>query len=360
MRSRYIPLLSVSMLLQSGAALQPLSPYSSSAHQEVNDPTVQSVLSSRRGFLSTATLATLGVMTPAILAPTKPALAVAPITTQEAEAGKLGGGLSRKIQPPNPSKVPRQPLALDFVILLTRAAYAETVQLEIVPGNQLERDMYAVRQAEYQPYVTRVNQAGGVVKQGDLTDPYYFDYTSLSQFLTINRAMQSPERDYEQLEAIQNDDGTQSSDYKPISIHRTLADKDLIPAYDQRVGMGILNYFQDRYKGTAIALPQFDEPATELLPAMQQLAKLFLINGFCWEAKAELVSDKPEKGSATFRFTLDNPATLWSSQCLEKSAVRNDFLRKTAQPYLESMGYQVSSYSVKLQNNKEVTTIAIQ
>lgn len=35
MRSRYIPLLSVSMLLQSGAALQPLSPYSSSAHQEI-------------------------------------------------------------------------------------------------------------------------------------------------------------------------------------------------------------------------------------------------------------------------------------------------------------------------------------
>jgi hypothetical protein len=59
------------------------------------------------------------------------------------------------------------------------------------------------RQAEYQPYV---NQLGvGIVHQGILTDPYYFDFISYAQYRTINREIsQNPPMIYEEQQPIED------------------------------------------------------------------------------------------------------------------------------------------------------------
>lgn len=373
-QSSSLLLILFSLLLETSTPLQPSS--SDLARREIiRSPTTTTVDPSpppptRRGFLSTAATSALGGVgiglsggVIAFLAAPRRALAVVPITSEQAEKG-IGGGLSRKVRPPPKDKVPRQPLALDFAVMLTRSSYIETAQLEIVPVNQLERDMYLVRTAEYQPYQ---KATAGAVKQGDLTDPYYFDFMSLVQYLTINRAVQDPQRDFDQMEPITNDDGTQSLDFKQVSIHRTLPDTMLIPTHHERVGNTILSYM-DRYKGSGIDLPTFDgKPRLgndAMLQTFSQLVRLFLVNGFAWEGKAELVPSKVggggDSGGGTFRLTLDNPATLWSSQCLAREPLRNDFLRKTAVQLARSMGYTVSSSSAKLQGNSEVTYLTIE
>lgn len=329
-----------------------------------------STSTSRRGFLSnagaTASLAVGGALSSAIaFKPPNAAHAVVPITDKDAESGNIigSGGMSpRKVRPPSKDKVPRQNLALDFAVMLTRSSYIEAAQLEIIPVNQLERDLYLVRTAEYQPYVKAAaasNSGSTVVRQGDLTDPYYFDFMSGVQYMTINRAMHDPEKDYDQLEPIMNDDGTQSTNFNKVSIHRALPDEMLIPTYDARVGSTILSYMKDTYKGSGIGLPHIDEPRpgnTALLETFSQLIKLFLINGFAWEGKVDLVSSS---STSTFCFNLQNPATVWSSQIVAKSPVRNDFLRKTVVQLVKSMGYNVVSSSVKLHGNSELTYLTI-
>ena len=319
---------------------------------ETPPTTNPSIRSSRRGFLATA--AAFGGVT---LLP-QPSSAVVPITPKEIDAGV---GLARWKRPKPPArKISRQDLAQDFAIMLIRSSYIETVQLEIGPMNQLERDMYLVRTAEYEPYRNLVE----AVKQGDLTDPYYFDYMSLVQYLTINRALKNPQTEYDQQEPIMEDNGLQSSRFNAVHIKRSLPDDMLVSTHDERVGTAILGYLNDIFGNTSIAIPKFnseDKPShAQVLQALKQLINLFLVNGFAWEGKAELV--KSNNKSGTFLLTLSNPATLWSAQCLEKAnfPLRNDFLLKTAKQLVTSMGYTVTSSAVKIDGNKELSYLIIQ
>ena len=257
---------------------------------------------------------------------------------------------------PPGEKIQRQKLALNFAVLLTRSSYAETDQLDIVPVNQLERDMYQIRTTEYQPYVQRA----GSVSQGDLTNPKHFDYMSCVQYLTINRAMKDPETDFEELQPKKSDpnSGAWNPELEKASVHRTVPTELLVPTHDERVGKTILDYMYDTYRGTPIALPsvpiQSRQSIEEIQQSLSQLVKLFLINGFAWEGKAQIANKGAKEGQTTFLLSLNAPATLWSGSCLEKqkAAVRNDFLLKTAKQFVQSMGYSVVSSSVKIKGNR--------
>jgi hypothetical protein len=278
-------------------------------------------------------------------------------------------------KPPSTKDVPRQKLSLDFAALLMRSSYVETAQLEIGPVNQLERDMYLVRTAEYEPYLSSVN---GPVQQGDITDPYYFDFMSFVQYVTINRALKDPETEYDQQEPITGEGGLQSTKFDTVHVKRTLPDDVLVATHEQRVGTAILNFLTDRFGGTPAAVPTtaaaFDgdpqrrrpENVQVLQQALTKLVNLFLISGFAWEGKAELIvkgnGSSRGKGTTTFLLTLENPATLWSAQCLarQRAPLRNDFLLKTAKELVKSMGYEVASSSVKVEGNKELSYLTVQ
>lgn len=336
----------------------PVGPVRSTDTTKQSHP-VSSFISSRRGFLSTATISAFG--TASALTFQQKAQAVVPLTDKEADSG-IGGGIARKVRPPQKDKVPRQDLALDFAVMLTRSSYIETAQLEIVPVNQLERDMYLVRTAEYQPYLKAAVSGGAPVRQGDLTDPYYFDFMSGVQYLTINRAMKDPQKDFDQQEPIQNEDGTQSTRFKTVSIQRTMPDDFLIPTFDERVGNTILSFIKDRYKDAGIGLSLFDTAkpgSAAMLQVFSELVNLFLINGFAWEGKASLMSSENADGTMSFSLSLQNPATLWSSQLLKKAPVANDFLRKTAVQLAKSMGYSIVSSSSQLKGNTELTQLVL-
>lgn len=312
-------------------------------------------VSSRRAFFFESVSSAAAALT----AVTWPGTARAVPPLSKADEGRIHKQMAA-VQPP--TTLPRQQLALDFAVSLTRSSYVETDQLDIIPVNQLERDMYQVRTTEYEPYAQRT----GFFIQGDLTNPKYFDYMSAVQYLIINRAIQDPDTDFDELQPVQGDPDSESYDpkWETVHVHRSVPVQDLVSTHDARVGASILDYVRDTYDGTPIALPKFStspRPSLdEVEQSLAQLVKLFLINGFGWEGEVEKRSNKSAT-TGTFVLTLDAPATLWSATCLQRAKLplRNDFLLKTAKQLVQSMGYAVESSRVKLQGNQEISTLTI-
>jgi hypothetical protein len=110
--------------------------------------------------------------------------------------------------------------------------------------------------------------------------------------------------------------------------------------HEERVGMAILNRLQEVFGATPNAggLPVSVASRQEVLPALQQLVKLFLINGYAFDGSAVQVSDDASQqqqggrggggGGDQFCLSLTSPATLWGTRSLQQegNVLLNDFL----------------------------------
>lgn len=165
------------------------------------------ISSTRRTFVSDTTKLALTAsgFLETMAATADPVYAAAgPITTGETE--NVAARTIRYFRP-KPLKLLRPALSQDFAVLLMRSSYQATDELDIVAMNQFQRDFFIIRSAEYEPYIEALGP--GLVTQGDLTDPYYFDFISLAQYLTINRVINSnPPAVFEEQQAVdRGDDG---------------------------------------------------------------------------------------------------------------------------------------------------------
>jgi len=345
----------LSLMWFADAALQPKPPSSSRTGCE-----------SRRRFLAGTAASFTVAVTSISTVQQEPAFAVAPITQQEADTGFAR---AVRLLRPNPPKILRQKLNLDFAVLLMRSSYAATDALDIIAMNLFQRDFFIIRSAEYEPYTKQLGP--GYVKQGDLTDPSYFDFISFAQYTTVNRALSDPPTIFEEQQPVENKDdaGSDSSTpqkFETVVIRRTIPNNQLLYEYDKLVGRAILQYIDDTYGGTDSRLPQFGGAGrptiTEVEASLAQLVKLFLVNGFAWEGNVQLLqSAKDGSTGATFCLTLESPATIWSAQSLKvgRAQLRNDFLLKAAKQLALRMGYRVTSSSVKFDGNKELSYLSI-
>jgi len=123
--------------------------------------------------------------------------------------------------------------------------------------DQFQRDFFLIRSAEYEAYTQQLGP--GLVQQGDLTDPYYFDFISFAQYLTINRILSSnPPAVFTEQQAI--DVGPDEPNvFEPRVIRRdpSLKINQLIADHRRRVGLSILNKLDEIFGGDAItALPK--------------------------------------------------------------------------------------------------------
>lgn len=138
--------------------------------------------------------------------------------------------------------------------------------------------------------------------------------------------------------------------------------------HDQRVGMAILNRLNDVFGATSnVGLPETVASRQQVLPALQQLVKLFLINGFAFDGSAIQLDGNSQqdkgRGYDQFCLSLTSPATLWGTRSLQQegNVLLNDFLLKTAKVLVEQRyGYWVVSSSVKYEGTKELSYLTIQ
>jgi hypothetical protein len=323
-----------------------------SLHIHSNDPSNR-----RRDVLHTALFGS------SLLLPTS-ARAVAPITQIETETGLMK---AMRLLRPKPQQLLRPPMARDFAVLLLRSSYATTDYLDMIAMNQFQRDFFLIRSAEYEPYL---QQLGGYVKQGDVTDANYFDFISFAQYLTINRALSDPGVIFEEMQPIPDDDEKEEDApqrFQSVVVRRSLRNDQLVPTFNAKLGGAIVQYLQQTYQGTPSALPPLSSHRPEIdavRSALSQLVKLFLLNGFAWDGRVEVILPKAtsteDVAGTTFLLTLVSPASLWGNQCLhrQRSPLCNDYLLKAAQQLIQHLGYDYAA-SVQFKDNCEISSLTL-
>ncbi len=359
-------------------------PSSSTSRRKALSTISKSIITSSSTSSLIATTVATTVTTPLILSP-QPSHAATPLTTQEAD--NFQSKLQRKLRK-SPPKLLRQNLNLDFAVLLMRSSYNAVDELDFVPMDQFQKDFFLIRQAEHLPYVNELGP--GLVSQGDLQDPYYFDFISFAQYATIFRDISiDPAVVFvEQQPVLINDVGTGGGEdrqefvSKVIRRDTSILDNSVLAIkHSEIVGNTILNNLIEKFAGTASAIPLSmdilensnnnisksissgsSRPNTkELLGAIQQLVNLFVISGFAFDGKVAVTKDFGSSGGAQFEITLTAPATLWSGQALaaKKANPVNDFVLKTAKALVSRAGYKVSSSTLVYTNSQEISTLFI-
>jgi hypothetical protein len=300
------------------------------------------------------------------------AVAAPPITAKETDS--LLAISKRKLRR-KPPKIIRRKLNQDFAVLLMRSSYNALDELDCVGMDQFQRDFFLIRSSEYESYIKALGD--GLVKQGELSDPYYFDFISFAQYQAINRELTlDPLMVFEEMQlAPEEKDGEESSRsnvgrFIPVVVKRdpSMTNEKLVPTHSSKVGGTILNRFIETFAGTSSKIPNLDvllgsgeKDPTLILEAIQQLLNLFLINGYAFGAEVNI--DPSSTGSThgtKYTITLNAPVTLWGGQVLQQENVplNNNFVLKTVTELLNRSGYKCSS-AIKYDGSKEIITVTI-
>ncbi len=70
---------------------------------------------------------------------------------------------------------------------LLKERYDQSLLARPLPQDEFQAKFWKLRRDEYEPYLLQYSLLK--VKQGDITDPLYFDFISFAQFATISREM---------------------------------------------------------------------------------------------------------------------------------------------------------------------------
>lgn len=97
-----------------------------------------------------------------------------------------------------------------------------------------------------------------MVQQGDLTDPYYFDFISFAQYETINREIsQNPPFVFEEQQPVDQGEDKPLK-FVPVVIKRdpSLTNDKLGPEHGRIVGAAILDRLEEIFGQTDSAIPK--------------------------------------------------------------------------------------------------------
>ena len=100
-----------------------------------------------------------------------------------------------------------------------------------------------------------------MVQQGDLTDPYYFDFISFAQYKTINREIsQDPPYIFEEQQPMDEGDDVPQT-FVPVLIKRdpTLRNDMLGPEHSHMVGSIILDRLEEVFGSSDSAIPKLEK-----------------------------------------------------------------------------------------------------
>lgn len=207
-----------------------------------------------------------------------------------------------------------------------------------------------------------------MVQQGDLKDPYYFDFISFAQYACISRAInQDPPAVFEEQQAqnLEQEDAPTVFAATVVKRDPQLTNAMLAPEHSRLVGEAILNKLDETFAGTTSAIPPMARrPGPDaVLMGLKQLVNLFLINGFAWDgsAKIESIGEGRDGSGTRFSIIFTTPATLWSGKALQfrRANPINSFILKTATELVRRAGYDVSSSSVTYEGSQEISTFTL-
>jgi hypothetical protein len=228
-----------------------------------------------------------------------------------------GGGLANFLPPfpPQPVTLPRRIIGPAFAVLLLRSGYEVADQLDFIAMQEFQRSFWLLRQSEWEPLTIQYSPI--TIKQGELSDPNYFDFISAMQMTTISNSMKNGIQTFKEYCGEECGEGTQG-EYKLVTRDPSLQDNQLLPArFELELGNMIYSGLREGFRGVVFNPPAPLNPrcsTEELIAGVRALLKVFKDQGFCINAEVLDVRPGVEPGSVRFRVNLTGPANLWALQ----------------------------------------------
>ena len=88
--------------------------------------------------------------------------------------------------------IPRARMNITFAVMLMRTSYNMLDYMDAYPMDEFQREFFLLRQSEWEDYRSYFP---GII-QGDLTDPFYFDFISFAQYASISNALRNSKQEY--------------------------------------------------------------------------------------------------------------------------------------------------------------------
>ncbi|KAL0035664.1 hypothetical protein WJX79_006735 [Trebouxia sp. C0005] len=248
--------------------------------------------------------------------------------------------------PPEPVAFPRKVLDQRFAVLLLRSTYDAVDALDFIAMDQFQIQFWKTRQAEYEPYLLQYSPIR--VRQGDLTDPLYFDFISFAQYSTVGTIIP---KGLQVFKEFCEDCPDQS---KTVRRDATFKDNSALPAQVAlRTGDFIYDGLRNGFREEIF--PGTPEPLTASQSALvpervQKLLSVFVDRGFAIKAQvtAENTAANKLNGGGAFTVRMEAPANLWGVGALQsRQALMVDAVdAMTVQAYLRASGF-ASDYTLQ-------------
>ncbi|KAG7669134.1 hypothetical protein Ndes2526B_g05412 [Nannochloris sp. 'desiccata'] len=234
-------------------------------------------------------------------------------------AGTASGGLANFLPPlpPQPVSLPRRNLGPAFAVLLLRSGYEVADSLDFIAMQEFQRSFWLLRQSEWEPLTIQYSPI--TIKQGELSDPNYFDFIAAMQFTTITTSMKNGIQTFREYCGEECPEGLEG-EYKLVTRDPELQDNMLLPVkFETELGNMIYNGLREGFQGVVFNPPAPLDPrcsTEELISGVRALLKVFKDQGFC--INADVLDVKPGVGpySISFRVSLTGPANLWALQSI--------------------------------------------
>ncbi|KAK9794616.1 hypothetical protein WJX73_010418 [Symbiochloris irregularis] len=248
-------------------------------------------------------------------------------------------------------------MSMPFAVLLLRSVYEAADSLDFIAMDQYQKEFWKLRQREYEPFLERCKPLP--VRQGDLTDPLYFDFISFAQFATLNEEMRYGKQTFQEW--------CEECEDQQRTIQRSAELRDnqsLAPALLQRAGDAIYAGLQSGFRGETYDVPQpcpTGASLDELASCVQGVLDVFVSKGYAQKAQVSCVNCHRDEhsiewhgagaGGGAFTVHLERPSTLWGLGRLNGgSSVAPAFDALTVAAYLRTCHCQ-ASWSIKQRAN---------
>ncbi|GAB5029937.1 Hypothetical protein NocV09_00200710 [Nannochloropsis oceanica] len=245
-----------------------------------------------------------------------------------------------------------------------RSSYEIADELDFVAMNDFQKDFFTFRQAEWEDYVNTFPPLS--VRQGELTQPSYFDFISFAQYCTLNEEMRHGKMVFVELISAEGEKQVVRRADDP-SLPQ---DNALLPAeHARRVGQRILDKFLEApevYAPTVRGREKGKEGRAgdeEVLENVKRIMDLFTAKQYNQGGEVRVLEGGKEgrRGIMKLQISSRAPANLWSLQSLlfRKEPLLNDFEGKAVAAYLRASGREGGSYGVEVQGTDVIYTISI-
>jgi len=212
------------------------------------------------------------------------------------------------IRPPEiNNSIPRPKIDMKFAVLLMRTSYQITDQLDFIPMNQFQKDFFLLRSKYYESYI----KSAPTHRQGELSDPNYFDFISFAQFATISQAMESPQKVFRELYNADGDtqivrNSLNSEDFNAVGLKTE---------FYELVGDALLDELLDKDDLNTI---QNVSGNKGLISSIQYVLELLLKCGYALQMEFQIEETNSNENHIKFTLEWTAPLNLWSEQYLRR------------------------------------------